>query len=164
MGSDDIPDDNVEDNDGDDDAGLDVVLDGKGQGGDGDEDDGQGVCNLGEEDLPEGGALGALDGVGAVPREAGGSVFRAQPMVDVGAELLSETLGGEGVRKAWLLYGQVGGFRYRGLVVGAGEGRRVRGGRGVGVVSTIRTSDVGFSHRTWCLLLVQLGAGRRDRW
>lgn len=89
-----IPHDNVQNNDCDDDAGLDIVLDGEGQGGDGDENDGEGVCNLGEEDLPQRWALGPFDGVEAVPDKPGGGFFVAQPIFSVGLEALSNLLGG----------------------------------------------------------------------
>lgn len=55
----DIPYDNVENNDGDDDSAFDIVMDSKGQRSHGDEDGSQSVCNLLQEDVPEGDALGA---------------------------------------------------------------------------------------------------------
>lgn len=71
----DLPDNNVEDNHSAYDATLDVVVNGKGKDCHGDKDNGEGVGDLGQEDLPEGESLGTFDGVWAVPGKAGGSLF-----------------------------------------------------------------------------------------
>jgi hypothetical protein len=126
-----IPDDDVEHNDSGNDTTLDVVFDGKGEGGDGNEYDSQGIGNLLEKDLPERGAFGTLDGVGTVPGKPGGSFFATQPIFKVGVEKSGNALSGESMSRERLLYGhylelRIGGFRYRGFL--GGSGRRVRSG------------------------------------
>jgi hypothetical protein len=100
-----LPNNNVEENDGSDDATFDKVTNGKGQRHDGDEDDSQGICDLLEKDFPQREAFGPLDGVWTVPRKAGGSILGSQPIVDVSIEQLCHTMSREGVRKRfpWLL-------------------------------------------------------------
>lgn len=94
IAADDIPYNDVEQNDCYNNASLDIVRDGEGQGGNGDEDKRQGVCDLGKEDLPEGWAFGPFDGIRAVPGQPGGSLFTTYAMIDMAAEILSDLVGG----------------------------------------------------------------------
>ena len=127
-------------------------MDSKGQSSHGDEDNSQSICNLLKKYLPERDALGSLDSIRAVPHQAGGGLVIAQPILDIGIQILGDTNRGERVREArdvlFVLVGresgegvgvaEIWGFRYRRLVVLRGEGRRVRRGGGViGVFCTI---------------------------
>lgn len=70
-----IPHDDIEENDGQDHATFDKVVNGKGQRHYGDEHGSQGIGNLLEKDLPDGDALCSLDSVWAVPSQAGGGLL-----------------------------------------------------------------------------------------
>lgn len=107
TGARDVPDGNVEEDDGNDDGALDIVADAEGQPGDGDEDQCECVGDLVQEELPEGSSGGGLKGVGAVAGEADGGLLMAQAMAGVGAEAVRDVVGGQRMGAAWLLYGRV---------------------------------------------------------